>query len=125
MEQSADPQQSPNRTVWLILSYTWIVACCVFLPAIPLVVEREDEFAKWHAKHGIVLALVWFFLSVVLLGIANLFGLFWDAGKSLFYILWGFVGVAFLVLNIISMMKAFEGQRWTVKPLEGFLKKLN
>ncbi len=125
MDQSVDNQESPNRSVWLILSYVWIASCCVFLPAIPLVIERDDEFAKWHAKHGLVLALVWFLISVVLLGLGNLIGLVWETGQALFYILWGFIGIAFLVLCLIALIKGFEGHRWTVKPLEGFLNKLN
>lgn len=117
--------QSQNRTVWLLLSYAWIAACCVALPAIPLVIERDDEFAKWHAKHGLLLASLWFLVSLVLLLMGNLLGLAWEPLKATFYMIWGVVGAGFLVVCIIALMKAFEGERWTLKPLETLLNKLS
>ena len=127
MEELQAQQESPNRMVWLLLSYLWIAACCagVFLPAIPLIVEREDEYAKWHAKNGIALALIWFGVSVVLLGLANLFGTFWELGKVLFYLLWGVFAMGYMVLCVIALLKAFEGERWTLGPLRSFLGKLD
>lgn len=117
--------QSPNRTIWLLLSYLWIAVCCVVLPAIPLVAEREDDFAKWHAKHGLVLALGFFAVSVVLLGLGSLLGMAWAPLGIIFRILWAITGMVFLVICAVALMKGLEGQRWTLKPIEGILGKLN
>ncbi|MDX9720444.1 MAG: hypothetical protein RBU37_06840 [Myxococcota bacterium] len=126
MDETPEINETSNRSVWLLLSYLWITTCCVFLPVIPMVVEREDEFAKWHAKHGLILALLWFLLSVGLLGLANFMGMLdWDSLKTIFYILWGVAGSAFLVLCLVAMMKAFAGERWTLSVLRGFLDKLD
>ncbi len=125
MHPEHDLEASPNRTAWLLLSYLWILGCCMILPAIPLVMEQQDAYAKWHAKHGLVLAFIWFAVSTVLLGMANLFGaLDWNAGKVIFYVFWGLLGLPFLLFCLIALMKALEGHCWTVKPIESFLSKL-
>jgi len=125
-QDAAASPASPNRTAWLLLSYMWIAACCVVLPAVPLIVEREDDFAKWHAKHGLVLGVVWLVFSFGVLLLANIFGaLDVEWLKASFYAIWCLGGLGFLVLCAVALMRALEGHRWTLGPLEQVLSKLN
>lgn len=121
----ADSPISPHRTTWLVLSYVWCVACCIVLPALPLVFEREDEFAKWHARHGMVLGLVWLVASVVLLLPANLCGVFgFRVLQAIFYIVWVLAWLGVVGLCAMSALRAFDGQRWALKPVEAVISRL-
>lgn len=122
----ADSPISPHRTTWLILSYIWVVVCCIVLPALPLVIEREDEFAKWHARHGMVLGLLWLVVSVALLVPANLFGVFGlGVLRTIVYVLWLLAWLGVVGVCAVSMLRAFDGQRWALKPVEAVLSRLS
>jgi uncharacterized membrane protein len=93
---------SSNRNVMILLSYLWLLAL------IPLVVEKEDREVQWHAKHGLVLA------------VAEL--IFWVAFQVLTFVLGSFlgclvaifapvIGLAFLILHIVAIIKGINGQR--------------
>ena len=45
----ADADPFPNRSVMIVLAYLWPLA------VVPLVLDKTDPEAQWHAKHGIVL----------------------------------------------------------------------
>ena len=79
----------------LILSYL------SFLCLIPLVSVKDSPFVTWHAKQGLVLSL---------LGAAST--VLWQAGPLalLNCALWP----AMLVCAVMSVMKAFQGQRWRI-----------
>src|SRR5262245_37855623 len=92
---------SSNRNVMILLSYLWLLAL------IPLVVEKEDREVQWHAKHGLVLA------------VAEL--IFWIAFQVLTFVLGSFlgcivaifaplIGLGFLVLHIVAIIKGINGQ---------------
>ncbi len=93
---------SSNRNVMIVLSYLWLLAL------IPLVIEKEDREVQWHAKHGLVLT------------VAEL--IFWVAFQVLTFVLGSFlgcivamiapiVGLGFLILHIIAIMKGINGTR--------------
>jgi uncharacterized membrane protein len=93
---------STNRNVMILLSYLWLLAL------IPLVIEKEDREVQWHAKHGLVLT------------VAEL--IFWVAFNVLTFVMGSFlscigfifapiVGLAFLILHIVAIIKGINGQR--------------
>jgi uncharacterized membrane protein len=107
-QQQQNPQQSPispvgggaetvreQDKVHLTLSYLG------FLCLIPLLTVKDSPFVQWHAKQGLTLSLVGmastFVWMIPVLGYVNCF-------------LWP--GMA--VVAIMSIIKAFEGQRWRI-----------
>lgn len=91
---------SSNRTLMLVLSYLGI------LSLIPLLVEKDDEEVKWHAKHGLVLFLTWF---VLYLGITIFDSMV--TGGCLSCIVLSILGLVILGLHVFLIMKALEGKR--------------
>ncbi|MEM9558301.1 MAG: hypothetical protein AAGC60_28865 [Acidobacteriota bacterium] len=98
-----DGPASPNRTILLILSYLGILAL------IPFLVEKNDRWVQWHAKHGlvlfgaeIILCIVWFVFSSMLsfldLGCTGCLG-----SLALTFI--------FLVVHITAIVKALGGEK--------------
>jgi uncharacterized membrane protein len=104
---------SPNRTVMIVLSYLWLLAL------VPLLVEKDDKEVQWHAKHGLVLAVVelifWIalhFLTAALMMAAGL-------GCNLALISPLF-GLAFLVVHIMCIVKGVNGQRFIIPGISQF-----
>jgi fumarate reductase subunit D len=101
---------SPNRNVMLVLSYLGLLAL------IPLLVEKEDREVQWHAKNGLVLFVAyiaaWFIIHfagavIHFLACAGCF-----AGSIL--------AVIYLVVIILSIVKALNGERFLIPGLSQF-----
>jgi uncharacterized membrane protein len=109
----SDPSTQPstasgNRGVMIVLSYLWILAL------IPLLTEKDDKDVQWHAKHGIVLLVAevafWIVFSILMnIIIAATLGL-----GCLLSLLGPFIGLAFLAIHIMAIMKGLNGQRFIV-----------
>ena len=93
------PDQT-NRTLLLVAAYLW------FLAVIPLIVEKEDKEVQWHAKHGLVLFGIEFVLCIVF-GVLTSIPLL----GCIVGIVWIVVGLGILVLHVLCIMKAINGER--------------
>ncbi len=97
-----------DRTLMLVLAYLGLFAL------IPLLMKKEDSEIQWHSKNGLVLSVAWFViyvawqvLSFVLVKIIGPFAcLGWLAGCL--------IAIGFLVLDIVAMVKAINGQRMRI-----------
>src|ERR1700730_12520783 len=83
-------------TAMLVLSYLW------FLSIIPLVVKKEDREVQWHAKNGLVLAIVYTVVEVFFWGIAHFFPLI--GCQTLWVPCLVFIG--YIVVVIMGIVKA-------------------
>jgi uncharacterized membrane protein len=92
----------------LVLSYLWILA------VIPLVMEKEDREVQWHAKHGLVLTvaeiILWVAITIVQMILAQIVGPLSCVVSMLGLLLW----VGILILHIVCIVKAINGQRLIV-----------
>jgi uncharacterized membrane protein len=98
-------QQPSNRSIMLILAYLPPFA------VIPLLVEKDDPDLHWHAKHGIVLMTAEMLLLLALVVLALVFGLMTAGIGCALLVLVPIPFLAFLVLHIIAVVKAFNGKR--------------
>src|SRR5262245_16198492 len=98
-----------NRTVMLILSYIPI------LNFIPLIVQQTDPEVKWHAKHGLVLFIAEFVIGMVfgILTMIPVVGCVVPIIAAIF-----FLGV--LIVHVMCIMKAMNGQRFLIPGLSDF-----
>ena len=110
MPPSAPPPPPPavapdqtNRTLLLVAAYLW------FLAVIPLIVEKEDKEVQWHAKHGLVLFGIEFVLCIVF-GVLTSIPLL----GCIVGIVWIVVGLGILVLHVLCIMKAINGERFLI-----------
>jgi len=100
---------SPNRTIMIVLSYLGLLAL------IPLLVEKDDSEVQWHAKHGLVLAVldfillfgVPFVLSILHLGCAGC-------------VLQSVLGIALLIVHILCIVKGVNGGRFIIPGISDF-----
>jgi fumarate reductase subunit D len=87
--------------IMLVLSYLGI------LSLIPLLTVKDSDFVKWHAKNGLVygigggicVVVAWFVLLIIPV-----------LGMFLGCTMW----VGFFVVDIMSMVKALNGERWRI-----------
>lgn len=116
MSESTPPPpaagQSSNRTLMLVLSYLFP------LSLIPLLTEKEDKEVQWHAKHGIVIAVGFAILWVVAIVLSQIPFL-----GCLVLFIFPVIGLAGLIVTILAIVKATQGQRFIIPGLSDFANK--
>ena len=104
---------SSDRTIFLILSYLGLLAL------IPLLAKKDDPEVQWHAKNGLVLMcaeIVWVILQIIL-GFIPFLG----CGIHIFgCIVW----IGFLILVIICIVKAVQGERFRIPVVTDLAEKM-
>lgn len=81
------------------------------------VLEKRNDFVRFYAMQSIIFGGAWV-VFVIVYNIANAIltpipaiGLIF---QILLGIIWALIGIAFLVIFIITMVKAFTGVRWEI-----------
>lgn len=97
-----DPDIEANKTI-AALSYVWIL----FL--VPLLGKRDSNFAQFHAKQGLVL-----FIIEIIIGLVMWFPLI---GQLLM--------LALVVIAVMGIIKALNGEWWKIPYIYGWSKKIN
>ncbi|UCG43901.1 MAG: hypothetical protein JSU73_04600 [candidate division WOR-3 bacterium] len=93
-EPAGDEVEQAKATVWL--AYLGIL----FL--IPLLTLKDNEYAKFHVKQGIVLSIYW--VAVIILGSVIPF-LGW-------FVILPIGSILVMVFEIIGIVKSLQGSRW-------------
>ena len=81
------------------------------------VLEKRDSFVRFYAMQSIIFGAAWFLFNIVS---SIIHGIFWAIPGigPLFAGLWLFVSalvqLAFLIVLIIAIVKAFSGVRWDI-----------
>ena len=102
---------SSNRNVMILLSYLWLLAL------IPLVVEKEDREVQWHAKHGLVLAVAELVFWVAFQVVTFMLGSFLGCLVAIFAPI---IGLAFLIVHIMAIVKGINGSRLIIPGLSQY-----
>lgn len=120
MSERATPQAPPtnDRVVMLILSYLWILA------VVPLVTHTPDPEVQWHARHGLVLAVVEF---AALVAWSIVMGLVWLMTGGLFgcvttvqLVMSPLIGLVILGFHVFLIIRALQGERVMVPYLSEY-----
>jgi uncharacterized membrane protein len=96
---------SPNRSVLIVLAYLWPLAL------IPLLLEDRDMEVRWHAKHGLVLAvaeLALVFVYMTVTSVVSLAALALGVVLALFLV---FAWVGILAIHVVAILKGVNGGR--------------
>jgi uncharacterized membrane protein len=99
-----EPVRDPDK-IMLVLCYLGLLAL------IPLVSVKDSDYVQWHAKNGLVLG-VGSALLLAVLGVLNI------------WLLWCPAVIALLVIDIMAMVKALNGERWRIPAVSDFAEKL-
>ena len=78
---------------WAVLSYLWIFSL------VALAVRKNDSYVRFHANQGALLFVISFIGLIPVLG-------------------W-FVSLIVVVLAVIGIIKAYEGEKWELPFLAG------
>lgn len=105
---------SPNRTLWFILSYLWLLAL------IPFLVEKDDKEVQWHAKHGLVLLGLEFVAWIAIFIIGIIAGMMFDFLGCIFSILNLVLWLGFIALRVFCIYKATQGERFKIQGVSDF-----
>ena len=85
------------------ISYLWVL-CLV-----PLILKKNNEFAQFHGKQGLVLAVCWFFGGLI----------FWIP-------FFGWVLALFLTfISIYGFFQALKGEKWEIPIIGTYAKKID
>jgi uncharacterized membrane protein len=94
------------------------------LACIPLVgglifwfLEKRDNFVRFYAMQSIIFGGVWVVFNVISRIVFEIFGSIPALGSVLVFlwaIIQALVHLAFLVVMVIAMIKAFSGSRWDI-----------
>lgn len=83
---------------------------------IPLLMAKDSAFAQYHAKQGLVL----FIVEIVIMIISNILVFIPVLGWFVMMVL----NLAVVILSIIGILKALEGEMWEMPVLGQYAKKL-
>ncbi len=104
-----------DRGIMLFLCYFGIFAL------IPLLSKKEDPEVQWHAKNGLALTVAWFIIWIAFTVLSFILPLplrlIWSGLGCI-------IGCAFLVIDIVAMVKAIGGQRWRIPVVSDFADKM-
>ena len=103
------PPPASQRTAMLILAYLGLLAL------IPLIVSKDDREVQWHARHGLVLTVAFVALWMVISVLTFIAGFF--------VFLHPLVYLAWLVLTVLEILKAVNGQRLLIPGISEFADK--
>ncbi|HEY2614983.1 MAG TPA: hypothetical protein VGI42_04690 [Chthoniobacterales bacterium] len=94
------------------------------LACIPLIggiifylVEKTDQFVRFYAMQSIIFGAIWVLFDIAYSIAHAIFVPIPVAGAIfavLLWLIWAFVHLAFFVVMIIAMVKAFSGVRWDI-----------
>jgi uncharacterized membrane protein len=110
------PPPSSDRTIFLVLSYLGIL--CL----IPLLAKKDDPEVQWHAKNGLALFIaevIWIVIRLVFAFTPGLRAI--GCGMA---IVGCVVWIGFLVLSIMGIIKAVNGQRFRIPILTDMAEKM-
>ncbi|MFL6583830.1 MAG: DUF4870 domain-containing protein [Chthoniobacterales bacterium] len=81
------------------------------------ILEKHDSFVRFYAMQSIIFGGAWIIFDIISKIVFTIFGAVPALG-TLLLILWGLVSalvhLAFLVVFIITVVKAFSGVRWEI-----------
>ncbi len=79
---------------------------------IPLLAAKDNKFAKFHGKQGMIFCIGAVVISIALLIITFIFAFIPYVGWVLNILLWLAYGILFFVLAIIGIIQALGGKYW-------------
>jgi uncharacterized membrane protein len=109
--ETKDNFQIKSDKIMFILSYLGLLAL------VPLLLAKEDEDIKWHARQGLTLAVAtlliflsfWFLITTI----AHLPIVGWIIGVII-GLLQFLIGIGVIIISLFAIMKALHGERWRI-----------
>jgi uncharacterized membrane protein len=107
-EPNIQPKSKDIDENKLIAAIGYLGVLCL----IPLLVKRDSAFCQFHGKQGLVLFLVWLVLSMI------------NVLPILGQLIWVLGSIVLLVLVILGMVHALNGEEWEMPVLGRYAKQI-
>jgi len=131
MPDPTDPSQTPppppspepepigaSTTTGLPSNVAAAIACIPLIGGIIFyILEKRDSFVRFYAMQSIIFGCAWFLFNIVSAVVHAVFGAIPGIGGILVFfwaVIAALVHLAFLVIMIITIVKAFTGVRWDI-----------
>src|SRR5437762_11870405 len=116
---SPEPELRPTSTTTGLPSNVAAAIACIPLIGgiIFYILEKRDGFVRFYAMQSIIFGCAWLLFNIVSTVVHAVFGAIPGIGGVLIFfwaIIAALVHIAFLVIWIIAMVKAFTGVRWDI-----------
>src|SRR5213594_651282 len=116
---SPGPEPGPQSTsTGLPSNVAAAIACIPLIGGIIFyILEKRDNFVRFYAMQSIIFGCAWFLFNIVSAVVHAVFGAIPGIGGILVFfwaIIAALVHLAFLVVMIIAIVKAFTGVRWDI-----------
>ena len=115
------PEPEPSATsasTGLPSNVAAAIACIPLIGGIIFyILEKRDSFVRFYAMQSIIFGCAWFLFNIVSAVVHAVFGAIPGIGGVLVFfwaIIAALVHLAFLVIMIIAIVKAFTGVRWDI-----------
>ena len=115
------PEPEPSATsasTGLPSNVAAAIACIPLIGGIIFyILEKRDSFVRFYAMQSIIFGCAWFLFNIVSAVVHAVFGAIPGIGGILVFfwaIIAALVHLAFLVIMIITIVKAFTGVRWDI-----------
>src|SRR5213594_1358748 len=116
---SPGPEPGPQSTsTGLPSNVAAAIACIPLIGGIIFyILEKRDNFVRFYAMQSIIFGCAWFLFNIVSAVVHAVFGAIPGIGGILVFfwaVIAALVHLAFLVILIITIVKAFTGVRWDI-----------
>lgn len=109
---------SDNRKLMLVLSYLGVLAL------IPYLVEQKDPEVRWHSRHGLVWLVAEVVLGIALAIVGAILTAIAPPVGCVFNLIWLAYFVGLLVLHVMGMVKALNGERLIIPNVSQYTDRL-
>jgi uncharacterized membrane protein len=107
-------ETSPHRSIMIVLAYLWPLAL------IPLLLEDKDADVRWHARHGLVLAVAELALVFVYMLVTSVVSVAALALGVVMALVLVFAWVGILAIHVVAILKGVNGGRLIIPRLSAF-----
>src|SRR6266480_507642 len=115
---SPEPETAKSASTGLPSNVAAAIACIPLIGGIIFyILEKRDNFVRFYAMQSIIFGCAWFLFNIVSAVVHAVFGAIPGIGGILVFfwaIIAALVHLAFLVIMIITIVKAFTGVRWEI-----------
>ena len=116
---SSEPEtRSTSTSTGLPSNVAAAIACIPLIGGIIFyILEKRDSFVRFYVMQSIIFGCAWFLFNIVSAVVHAVFGAIPGIGGILVFfwaVIAALVHLAFLVIMIITIVKAFTGVRWDI-----------
>src|SRR6266481_9905822 len=115
---SPEPETAKSASTGLPSNVAAAIACIPLVGGIIFyILEKRDNFVRFYAMQSIIFGCAWFLFNIVSAVVHAVFGAIPGIGGILVFfwaIIAALVHLLFLVIMIVTIVKAFMGVRWDI-----------